>query len=73
MNENIFTHDVAPVRLYRETMNDDGSMGFSPIHGFHAIERAEKNNPNDNGEVVYVHPSSYCPIQLDQCHKDLFY
>ena len=69
LNENIFTHDVAPVRLYRETMNDDGSMGFSPIHGFHAIERAEKNNPNDNGEVVYVHPSSYCPIQLEKLEE----
>jgi len=66
MKENIFTHDVKPVRMYREIINEDGSTGFDPIHGFHAVERTARNNPNDNGDVVYVHPASYYPIQLEQ-------
>ena len=69
MKENIFTHDVKPVRMYREIINEDGSTGFDPIHGFHAVERTARNNPNDNGDVVYVHPASYYPIQLEQLEE----
>tara|TARA_R100000656_G_scaffold140_1_gene227 strand:- start:66 stop:983 length:918 start_codon:yes stop_codon:yes gene_type:complete len=69
MKENIFTHDVKPVKMYREITNEDGSTGFDPIHGFHAVERTARNNPNDNGDVVYVHPASYYPIQLEQLEE----
>ena len=69
MNENIFTHDVKPVKMYREIVNEDGSLGFDPIRGFHAVERTARDNPNDNGEVVYVHPASYYPIRLEQLEE----
>jgi hypothetical protein len=69
MKENIFTHDVKPVKMYREIVNEDGSTGFDPIHGFHAVERTARNNPRDNGDVVYVHPASYYPIRLEQLEE----
>ena len=69
MKENIFTHDVKPVKMYREITNEDGSTGFDPINGFHAVERTARNNPRDNGDVVYVHPASYYPIQLEQLEE----
>jgi hypothetical protein len=69
MRDNIFTHDVKPVKMYREIMNKDGSTSFEPIHGFHAVERASRNDLRDNGEVVYVHPSSYYPIQLEKLEE----
>ena len=46
MRDNIFTHDVKPVKMYREIMNKDGSTSFEPIHGFHAVERASRKLTN---------------------------
>lgn len=67
--EKIFTHEVKPVRMYREIINSDGSTGYQPINNFHAIERTARDVPNDNGEVVYVHPTSYYPILLEQLEE----
>lgn len=69
MSNRIFNHDVRPVRMYREVTNSEGGTSFEPIHGFHAVERTNRNDMMDNGEVVYVHPSSYHPIQLEKLEE----
>jgi len=69
MRENIFNHDVAPVKMYREVAKENGDVSLVEVQGFNAIVRASKTNPYDTGQVVYVHPSSYYPIQLERLEE----
>ena len=68
MKERLFTHDVKSIPIFREVITEDGIM-YEPIPDFNGVARIPRNNPWNSGDVLYVHPSSYCPIQLEKLEE----
>ena len=68
MKERLFTHDVKSIPIFREVITEDGIM-YEPIPDFNGVARMPRNNPWNSGDVLYVHPSSYRPIMLEQLEE----